>query len=146
MIRRLEHAPAVLADIHAASFDHPWSIGVLNDMAAKPHHRLYVLDEDGGPASFVLLTVVAGEGEVLTLATDPDRRGRGCARRLLDQVIAELRGEGADSVFLEVAVDNTAALALYAGCGFERAGLRKAYYSRPNGAPVDGHILRLALV
>ncbi len=146
MIRRLDHAPVELADIHARCFDHGWSVGVLSDLAAKPLHRLYVLDEDGQPASFILLTVIAGEGEILTLATDPSQQGRGLAHRLLDHVIAELRAESADSLFLEVAVDNTAALRLYEATGFARVGVRKAYYSRPAAAPVDGHILRLALI
>ncbi len=146
MIRRLDHAPVELADIHARCFDHGWSAGVLSDLAGKPHHRLYVLDEAGEPVSFIVLTVIAGEGEILTLATDPDKQGRGLARRLMDQVVAKLKSEGADSLFLEVAVDNTPALRLYQALGFDRAGLRKAYYSRPGAAPVDGHILRLALI
>ena len=145
MIHRLDHAPVELADIHARCFASAWSAGVLSDLATKPHHRLYVLDDDG-PASFVILTVIAGEGEILTLATDPDKQGRGLARRLMDHVIAELRSERADSLFLEVAVDNPSALRLYDGLGFVRAGVRKAYYSRLGAAPVDGHILRLALL
>ena len=146
MIQRVDHPPAEIADIHARCFDHPWSAGVFADLAVKPHHRLYVLEEGGQVVSFVLLAVVVGEGEILTLATDPDMQGRGLGRRLLEGVIAELRSEGQEALFLEVAVDNTAALALYKSCGFERAGLRRAYYSRRIGPPVDGHILRLALI
>ena len=146
MIQRVDHPPAEIADIHARCFDHPWSAGVFADLAVKPHHRLYVLEEGGQVVSFVLLAVVVGEGEILTLATDPDMQGRGLGRRLLEGVIAELRSEGQEALFLEVAVDNTAALALYNSCGFERAGLRRAYYSRRIGPPVDGHILRLALI
>lgn len=146
MIHRRDQPPAEVADIHARCFEHPWSAGVFADLAAKPHHRLYILDDDRRVVSFVLITVVAGEAEILTLATDPDAQGRGYGRRLLEGVIAELRAEGYESLFLEVAIDNTAALALYKACGFERAGLRKAYYSRNQGPPVDGHILRLALI
>jgi [ribosomal protein S18]-alanine N-acetyltransferase len=145
MIRRLDSAPAEIAEIHARCFEHPWSEGVFADLAAKPYHRLYVIEDAERVVSFIVLAVVVGEAEVLTLATDPDAQGRGWARRLLQGVIAELRGEGQESVFLEVAVDNSPALALYNRCGFERTGLRKAYYSRNQGPPVDGHILRLAL-
>lgn len=146
MIRCTDTAPAELAAIHARCFDHAWSAGVFADLAAKPHHRLYVLEDDDRVVSFILLSVVLGEGEILTLATDPGVQGRGFGRRLLDHVIADLRAEGQEALFLEVAVDNTAALALYSRCGFERTGLRKAYYSRNIGPPVDGHILRLALI
>lgn len=146
MIRRLYQPPAEVADIHARCFEHPWSAGVFADLAIKPNHRLYAVDDNGRVVSFVLITVAAGECEILTLATDPDRQGMGFGCRLLEGVIAALRAEGNESLFLEVAVDNTAALALYKACGFERAGLRKAYYSRNQGPPVDGHILRLALI
>ena len=47
---------------------------------------------------------------------------------------------GAASLFLEVGADNPAALALYAGLGFTRVGMRKAYY---NGG--DALVLRLSL-
>jgi ribosomal-protein-alanine N-acetyltransferase len=36
---------------------------------------------------------------------------------------------GANHLFLEVGHDNPAALALYAGLGFERVGQRKGYYA-----------------
>ena len=146
MIRRIDHPPAEIAKIHARCFEHPWSNGVFADLAVKPHHRLYALEDNGRVVSFIVLAVVAGEAEILTLATDPDAQGRGWGRRLLDGVIAELRTEGQEALFLEVAVDNVPALALYNRCGFERTGLRKAYYSRKIGPPVDGHILRLALI
>ena len=145
MIRQLDHAPPELADIHAACFDRPWSAGVLSDLAVKTHHRLYVVEDNGCAVSFVVLMSVAGEAEILTLATDPRRQKQGHARRLLNHLIASLKAEGHETLFLEVAVDNAAALALYTACGFERVGLRKAYYTRSGGAPVDGHMLRLAL-
>jgi len=88
---------------------------------------------------------VAGEGEILTIATDPDFQRRGLARMLLERVIKTLRDEGAESLFLEVAIDNPAAIHLYEGVGFKKTGRRKAYYSRKDKPPADAHILRLAL-
>ena len=40
-------------------------------------------------------------------------------------------------LFLEVAADNEAAVALYKGLGFKIAGARKAYYQRAGGKNVD---------
>jgi ribosomal-protein-alanine N-acetyltransferase len=144
-IRQL-HAPSQqLAHIHARCFDYGWSEGVFADLLIKPHHRTYVFDSEGEIVSFVVLTVVAGEGEILTIATDPDHQKRGLARGLLKQVIGALQGEGAEALFLEVATDNLAAIGLYESCGFTSAGLRKAYYNRKEAPPCDAHILRLAL-
>lgn len=144
-IRQLDAPSQQLAHIHARCFDFGWSESVFADLLIKPHHRTYVFECDGQIVSFVVMAVVAGEGEILTIATDPAYQNRGLARRLLDQVIDALRREGAESLFLEVATDNVNAIKLYEGSGFQRAGRRKAYYSRRNAPPADAYILRLAL-
>lgn len=145
VIRQLNAPCTQLEQIHARCFDYGWSSGVFADLLIKPHHRTYVFEADGDVVSFVVMAVVEGEGEILTIATDPDYQKKGLARALLRQVIAALRNEGAESLFLEVATDNDAALRLYESCGFKRAGRRRAYYSRKESPPVDAHILRLAL-
>ena len=144
-VRQLDAPSAQLAHIHTRCFDFGWSENVFADLLIKPHHRTYVFEADGEIVSFVVMTVVAGEGEILTIATDPAYQNKGLARLLLLQVIETLRKEGADSLFLEVATDNMHAIRLYEGCGFARSGRRKAYYSRRNAPPVDAYILRLAL-
>jgi ribosomal-protein-alanine N-acetyltransferase len=48
-------------------------------------------------------------------------------------------------MFLEVAADNEAALALYAALGFSPAGRRFRYYERSHGPRVDAIILRSPL-
>lgn len=144
-IRRLDAPSRQLAHIHSRCFDYGWDEPTFTDLLIKPHHRTYVFEHDGEIVSFVVMAVVEGEGEILTIATDPDYQNRGLARLLLEQVITSLRDEGAESLFLEVATDNAAALRLYEGVGFRKNGRRKAYYSRKDGAPVDAHILRLAL-
>ena len=49
---------------------------------------------------------------------------------------------GAEAMFLEVAADNAAAIALYAGAGgFVRVGARPGYYPRETGA-IDALVMR----
>ncbi|WP_443748968.1 GNAT family N-acetyltransferase [Asticcacaulis solisilvae] len=148
MIRQVTEAGdalwARLAGIHAASFEHGWGADELRKMAATAHNRLYIVEDDVA-VCFILLTVVAGEGEILTIATAPDHRGQGHAGRLLAYVAETLAVENVEAIFLEVAIDNAAAIAVYKRAGFASAGLRKGYYSRAGGAVVDACILRLAL-
>jgi ribosomal-protein-alanine N-acetyltransferase len=59
--------------------------------------------------------------------------------------IPTARDLGAEEAFLEVAVDNEAAIALYATLGFRRAGLRKAYYDRGPAGFTDALVMRLDL-
>ncbi len=146
MIRLSPNNADDMARIHAQCFDHPWSAGVMADLTLKPNHRAYGLEDNGVLVSFLLLTVVADEGEILTLATDPAAQGGGLASGLLSAAMTNLREDGVSLVNLEVAIDNPAALRLYEKVGFQQVGLRKAYYSRPGKAPVDGRILRLAFI
>lgn len=126
---------APLAALHAACFPRAWDAPSLRAMLEAPgafafHH----------PHGFVLARTAANEAEILTLAVAPAARGKGLGRALMDAAIAEAKTMGADAMFLEVASDNAAALALYAGLGFVRAGMRKGYYQGRDAA-----LLRLPL-
>jgi ribosomal-protein-alanine N-acetyltransferase len=57
---------------------------------------------------------------------------------------AARRGD-AKRIFLEVAEDNEAALALYRKLGFVELGRRKRYYERAGSEPVDALTLALTL-
>ena len=45
----------------------------------------------------------------------------------------QAKARGVEIVFLEVAQDNTAALALYKTTGYDAIGMRKNYYKRAGG-------------
>ena len=122
--------PEVLAALHASAFDHPWPVG---DILALIASGAVALAEDGG---FILIRAAAGEAEILTLAVDPAARRAGLGRRLVEAAAVRAAAQGAQTLFLEVADDNEAALALYRAAGFAQTGRRKAYYKRtaPDGA------------
>ena len=52
------------------------------------------------------------------LETDPDFRRRGCAKRLIRQVIAKLEEDGPVTIWDSVAKTNAASLATHSSCGF----------------------------
>jgi len=127
-----------LADIHAAAFETPWSAEEIDALIAA---GAIAIAEEGG---FILIREGGGEGEILTLAVHPDRRRLGMGRRLVERAVEAARFKGAQTLFLEVAADNEAAIALYLQAGFEQAGIRRNYYGRPGGA-VDALVLRKSL-
>jgi ribosomal-protein-alanine N-acetyltransferase len=124
-----------LAALHMTCFPDPWNAAAISALLVTPGTLAYA-HEDG----FVLARVAGEEAEILTLAVAPAARGRGLGRALLQAVITKAGEMGAGSMFLEVGVDNPAAMALYAGLGFSKVGTRKAYY---NGR--DALVLRLSL-
>ncbi|WP_370205956.1 GNAT family N-acetyltransferase [Pararhodobacter marinus] len=132
--------PDQLAALHARAFTTPapWRAGSFAALLDSP---LVFLIADADHRSFALGRVVAGEAELLTLATDPACRRHGLARARLDAFDAEARARGAERAFLEVAEDNAAARALYAACGWTAQGRRPGYYVAPTGASVAALIL-----
>ncbi|SHE90139.1 ribosomal-protein-alanine N-acetyltransferase [Loktanella atrilutea] len=134
--------PTDLAATHRLAFtlDRPWSAVEFADLLAQ---RSVILC--GTPESFVLGRVAFDEAEVLTLATRPDQRRRGLARAALDDFHDRAARAGALSVFLEVAADNAAAIALYRACDFSTVGRRRAYYAREDGPAADALVMRRSL-
>ena len=59
-------------------------------------------------------------GALYDIVVDPNRRGRGVGRRLLDATLAELRKRGAPRVVLSTAEQNDTAQRLFAHAGFRR--------------------------
>lgn len=119
--------PDTMARLHQAAFTTPppWRAESFAALLAEP--PVFAIASPCGRA-FVLGRAIAGEAELLTLATHPDARRQGLARRLLARFETEARARGAEVAFLEVAETNTAACALYAASGWHRAGRRPAYY------------------
>jgi ribosomal-protein-alanine N-acetyltransferase len=131
---------ARLAALHAACFPDAWEAGAIADLLAGPGAFAFHT-QDG----FVLARTAGGEAEILTLAVAPPARGKGLGRALLQAAIARAEDQGAHAMFLEVGADNPHALALYAGLGFAKVGMRKGYYSVSGSGDGDALVLRLSL-
>lgn len=135
-----------LADLHDRAFDRPWTALEFDDLLKSPG-AFAVLGEAGEPAEakgFILCRSIAGEAEILTVAVDPAARRRGWGAALVEVATGIAAETGAEALFLEVAVDNTAAIALYQATGFAKVGVRKGYYPHPDGAK-DALVMRRAL-
>jgi len=59
-------------------------------------------------------------GVVYDIVVDPDHRGRGIGRKLLDATLAELASRGSERVVLSTAERNEPAQRLFASAGFRR--------------------------
>ncbi|MGE5477885.1 MAG: GNAT family N-acetyltransferase [Bacteroidales bacterium] len=144
----LVHAE-LLAGMHRICFAEAWDADAMAALLSMPGSQgLLAVDggslrpsaEPPGPAGFVLWRAVAGEAEILTIAVLPPWRRGGVGGRLLEAALAASAQAGAEAMFLEAASDNTAALALYEKRGFQRVGLRRAYYGDK-----DAVVMRLDL-
>lgn len=127
--------PDDLAWLHALCFTRPrpWSATEFRNLSAA-QGSLLLTDS----AAFLLGRVIGPEAELLTLAVDPAARRQGQGRTLVTRFLAATRAQGAETAFLEVAADNTAAIALYAATGWTETGRRRGYY----GDGIDALVLR----
>lgn len=132
---------AAAAALHAAAFADAWSEDALREsLAASGAATRGWFDEDTLIA-FALFQEIAGEAELLTVATHPARRGQGLARRLITALIEQLEGAGTRRFLLDVAEDNAPARHLYAALGFREDGRRKGYYTAGRSVPVDAILM-----
>lgn len=131
-----------LAATHLAAFtqSRPWTVAEFASFLTDPFCFV-----SGDARCFALVRVVAGEAELLTLATHPEHQRQGRARRCMAEWMAHAQNLGAEEAFLEVAEDNPAARALYAQSGFSVLGQRKAYYPRSNGPAAAALLMKRAI-
>ncbi len=129
------HAPAHAA-IHAAAYppEEAWPGAAFDSLLALPATS-GLIDLRGG---LILISTVAGEAEILTLAVHPAARRNGLGRHLLMAAIDGAAARGAMAMFLEVSDTNTPARLLYETSGFTPVGRRRRYY--PDGS--DALVMR----
>lgn len=141
----------VLSILHGGAFgrDAGWTEGDFSQLLETPGTFGWVAQvpsADGPqPAALVVARAVVDEAEILTIGTLPSVRRKGLARGLIRAAAAEAATRGAVRLFLEVAVDNPAGVALYHALGFQEVGRRRAYYDRPGGVRADALIMARAV-
>lgn len=131
------------AAIHSAAFagmQRGWSAAEITQILAQSTTVFC-----GTDAGFALARSVLDEAELLTIAVAPGTQRRGVGRALLEALETRSAARGALRMFLEVAVDNAPAQALYARAGYRPCGTRRGYYARAGGVRVDAVLLEKRL-
>lgn len=139
----------LLAALHEGCFrpdgGEVWDRAAMAGLLGAPGCFAFIaLEDDSDPVGLVMVRIAGAESEILTIGVLPDHRRAGHGRVLADAAADHAAGQGAEALFLEVAADNAAALALYEGCGFHPVGRRTGYYRR-GSKTVDAVLLRRAL-
>lgn len=141
----------VLATLHGLSFapqsGEDWTAAAIAELLQMPGARalLATRSDDSAPLGFVIFRTVVDEGEIISLGVVPEARRMGVASRLLAQTFQLAVRLGVAKIFLEVAVDNQAALPFYRAHNFVQTGVRPKYYHRDQDERVDALILQTAL-
>jgi len=125
---RMEDIEQVIA-IDRVSFSLPWPERSFRfELTDNPASRCWVAEVDGKLVGMIVAWLIVDEVHVATIATHPDFRRQGIAKKLLSYALQHLSIEGAQSSFLEVRASNLAAQEMYRKFGYEESGVRRRYY------------------
>ncbi|MBI1651270.1 ribosomal protein S18-alanine N-acetyltransferase [Hyphomicrobium sulfonivorans] len=136
-----------IAALHGRLFSPGWNAESVAASIEDPTSASFIaqLRDPMQIVGFVIGRIAADEAEIISIGVAPEWQRRGIAKRMLEGLARAARRSEVKRLFLEVAVDNEAALELYTGLGFVCVGGRKAYYERAGKPNVDAAILALDL-
>lgn len=119
-------------------FGEAWTTSQCMGILSMPGVWMTLAWDQETPLGFALSREVAGEAELLLLATHPTHRHRGVAGALLRSMMADARARGAKTLHLEVRAGNDA-VRLYRTAGFVKVGERSNYYRGATHQLFDAH-------
>ncbi len=114
--------------IERGCYPHPWSARQFLDELENGAAEILVCEIEQQICGYICFWLIAGEMQILNIATAPQLRRSGVAAALLDQAFSRGQHAGLTAAWLEVRVGNGAAIELYRRNGFTASGIRKKYY------------------
>lgn len=120
-----------VAALERAIYSNPWRREHFEQLLEMERAAGWVAEVAGALAGFAVACAIADEAELENIAVAESARGRGIARRLLDEVEAFAVRRGARRLYLDVREGNVAARALYETRGYGVVGRRRGYYTEP---------------
>ena len=119
-----------IAVLEKECFSEPWSENALSEEFANEnsHFLVAVSDEVLG---YIGVQEICGEAYITNVAVFGKHRKSGVGRALVRAACEGAQSRGCEFITLEVRESNVPAITLYESEGFEKAGLRKNFYSAP---------------
>ncbi|UTW48716.1 ribosomal protein S18-alanine N-acetyltransferase [Bacterioplanoides sp. SCSIO 12839] len=133
MIRAAQQSDLeAIMQVEQAAHSHPWAASIMQRYLEKPD-VCWVLEYQQRVVAHAVVSVIADQAELLTIAVHPDYQGQGFGKQMAQQVIAVANAASAEQLFLEVRESNASAIALYELLGFCETGRRRNYYPTSGG-------------
>lgn len=133
---KLKIVMRVMGTAFSSLYGESWNEHQCRSMLSLPGTQLLIARYDQQACGFAISREVAGEEELLMIAVDPQYQNKGIGLAILKRLIADAIKNGIEAVFLEVRSNNPAQN-LYRKLGFEKIGLRRAYYTGDNKEKFD---------
>lgn len=125
---------AALVAIEKRSHLTAWSEANFKSSLESHHVVVGLLDSAHTLLAYAVVSLVAGEAELLLFVVDEALQGKKLGTAFLQEIIEALqRSKKAQAFFLEVRAGNVPAITVYENLGFNQAGERPNYYATPWG-------------
>ena len=129
-----EQVAALEADAFSASPHIAWKRQMFEDELSQPGRSWWVAHDRGEVIGFAGGLLAGDDFEVADVVVSDGRRRGGIATRLLARLAYDAQMLNAQTMSLEVDVDNAPARALYEKLGFSQTGKRPNYYGQGHDA------------
>jgi [ribosomal protein S18]-alanine N-acetyltransferase len=144
--RHLDALMAVMTGSFDPLYGEAWTASqVAGSLLLTGSFARHATDASGRTIGFTLARAASAEVELLLIAVEPQLRGGGMGRQLVEQVVVDARARGASEVFLEVRENNVAARHLYRSAGFVDVGRRPDYYAGSSGERYSAITMRRSI-
>jgi ribosomal-protein-alanine N-acetyltransferase len=119
-------------EIEISAYPYPWTRGIFSD-CLRAGYDCWGLQADSELIGYCIQSHAANECHLLNLCIAPAWQRRGLGSILLEHAIRLARGQGCESMYLEVRPSNPAGYLLYSKNGFAVVGERPNYYRTREG-------------
>lgn len=117
-----------ILEIENHSFETPWSRESLRiEIEENELSEVYIIENEIDTLGYMGYMKIFDEAHISNIAIDKVYRGFGYGKKLVEEVVKNLKKEDFD-ITLEVSEKNTVARNLYESLGFKEEGIRKDYY------------------
>jgi ribosomal-protein-alanine N-acetyltransferase len=143
-VARVPDIPVIMRVMDAAfdpAYGEAWNSAQMLTLFALPSAHVAMISYSGRVCGFYAARVAGPESELLLIAIDPEKRGLGLGRLLIEDWQNWAFKQGSVEFFLEMRADNSA-LSLYNAAGFSECGRRPAYYRGLDGVVRDAITMR----
>ena len=125
-----EHIPHI-AQLEKECFSDPWSESAVREELENENSHFLVAVTDS-VVGYIGVQEICGEAYITNIAVTAQSRKYGIGRALLKAACDGAESRGCEFITLEVRESNIPAISLYESEGFEKAGVRKNFYSSPS--------------
>lgn len=143
-INDLAAVMVIMGESFDPKYGEAWSAAQCESMLSLPGSWLLLACVGEHPAGFSLTRSVAGEAELLLIATRPIFQRRDIGKKLISHTLADCAKAQIEVIHLEVRADNPA-LSFYKNIGFDQVGIRPNYYRGALGRQTDAITLSMQI-